>query len=66
MMMMPPDTTSRDAHRSTTMRRAVRARETTSGRAGRTGSPAPSTPGSMATYWIFASSSLAMEAGIGK
>jgi hypothetical protein len=60
MMMMPPETTSRDAHRSRTMRRAVRVRETTNRLA------RPEHPWIDRHYWIFASSSLAMEAGIGK
>src|SRR6267142_720141 len=40
MMTMPPTTTSREAHRSARMRRSVRARLTTSGRAGDAGPPA--------------------------
>ena len=66
MMMMPPRMTSRDVHRSRAMRRLVRARETTSGRAGETGPPAPRTSELSATYWTLFSSSLAMEAGMGK
>ena len=66
MMMMPPEITSRDAQRSRTIRRAVRLRETTSGRAGIAGPPARTVSGLTLTYWIFPSSSLAMLAGIGK
>src|SRR2546425_8472498 len=39
MMMMPPTTTRRDAQRSVRIRRSVRARLTTSGRAGEAGPP---------------------------
>src|SRR5438552_8493964 len=49
MMTMPPTTTSRDAQRSAKMRRSVRARLTTSGRAGDAGPPAVKVPVLMAT-----------------
>jgi hypothetical protein len=48
------------------MRRLVRARETTSGRAGDAGPPALIASGLIATYWTLLSSSLAMDAGMGK
>ena len=67
MMTMPPTMTSRDAQRSSTIRRAVRAFETRSGRAGAAGPPGSGrTSGLSATYWTLFSSSLAIEAGIGK
>src|SRR6266849_8525345 len=49
MMMMPPNTTSREAQRSARMRRSVRARLTTSGRAGEAGLPAGKVSVLMAT-----------------
>src|SRR5713101_8383737 len=49
MMTMPPTTTSRDAQRSARMRRSVRARLTTSGRAGDAGRPAVKVSVLMAT-----------------
>jgi hypothetical protein len=48
------------------MRRLVRARETTSGRAGVAGPPVPTASELIATYWTLLSSSLATEAGMGK
>src|SRR6266542_1640562 len=49
MMTTPPTATSLEAHRSMTMRRPVRSRLTTSGRAGGAGPPAARTFASMAT-----------------
>jgi hypothetical protein len=68
MMTMPPTMTSRDAHRSTLIRRPARARETSRGRAGDAGPLAlfSVTAPAMAIYWILFSSSFAMEAGSGK
>jgi hypothetical protein len=66
MMMMPPRMTSREVHRSSAIRRLVRARETTSGRAGDAGPPALIASGLIANYWTLFSSSLAMDAGMGK
>jgi len=65
-MMMPPRMTSRDVHRSRVIRRLVRARETTRGRAGEAGPPVPNASELIATYWTLFSSSLAIEAGMGK
>ena len=69
MMMRPPTTTSREAHRSRRIRRLVRAGETTSGWAGNPGPPAPRSAiasALMAIYWILFSSSFVIEAGSGK
>jgi hypothetical protein len=47
------------------MRRLVRARETTRGRAGDADPPLPIASELIDTYWTLFSSSLAMEAGMG-
>jgi len=66
MMTTPPATMKREAQESRRIRRAVRARLTDSERAGGPDPLAGSAVTVLATYWTLFSSSLAMEAGIGK
>ena len=69
MIARPPSVTTRRASRSTS-RRCRPARETASGRAGIAGPPARRVScryqWTHGTYWTLFSSSLAIDAGIGK